>query len=118
MCIRDSPYYLVNALEVDGGPLWRWWLLRRPEVERVLVSPELRPLPAPSPATSGTADAPEMALWSQGLIYAPRVWRELGITGAGIVVGQSDSGADGVHPELRDQYRSCLLYTSFAHQLN
>jgi hypothetical protein len=100
-----TPYYLVNALEVDGGPLWRWWLRRRPEVERVLVSPELRPLPAPSPATTGTANAPEMALWSQGRIYAPLVWRQLGITGAGIVVGQSDSGVDGAHPELRDQYR-------------
>jgi hypothetical protein len=44
--VAYRPYYLVNALEVDGGPLWRWWLLRRPEVERVLVSPELRPLPA------------------------------------------------------------------------
>ena len=99
------PYYLVNALEVDGGPLWRWWLARRPEVERVLVSPELRPLPAPAPITTGTQDAPEMALWSQGRIYAPMVWRQLGITGAGIVVGQSDSGVDGAHPELRDQYR-------------
>ena len=103
--VAYRPYYLVNAVEVDGGPLWRWWLARRPEVERVLVSPELRPLPAPSPATSGTQDVPEMAPWSLGRIYAPMVWRQLGITGAGIVVGQSDSGADGSHPELRDQYR-------------
>ena len=103
--VAYRPYYLVNALEVDGGPLWRWWLLRRPEVERVLVSPELRPLPAPSPATTGTASPPEMALWSQQRIYAPLVWQQLGVTGAGIVVGQSDSGVDGTHPELRDQYR-------------
>ena len=100
-----TPYYLVNALEVDGGPLWRWWLERRPEVERVLISPELRPLPAASPPAVGTANPPEMALWSQGRIYAPLVWRQLGVTGAGIVVGQSDSGVDGAHPELRDQYR-------------
>ena len=100
-----TPYYLVNALEVDGGPLWRWWLERRPEVERVLVSPELRPLRTSGPPAAGSAAAPEMALWSQGRIYAPLVWRQLGITGAGIVVGQNDSGVDGAHPELRDQYR-------------
>jgi subtilisin family serine protease len=29
----------------------------------------------------------------------------LGITGAGILVGQSDSGVDGAHPELTDGYR-------------
>ena len=103
--VAYRPYYLVNAIEVDGGPLWRWWLARRPEVERVLVSPELRPLPQPSPTAAGTAAAPEMAPWSQLRIFAPRVWNELGVTGAGIVVGQSDSGADGAHPELRDQYR-------------
>jgi len=100
-----TPYYLVNSLEVDGGPLWRWWLERRPEVERVLISPELRPLPATPPMAVGSANPPEMALWSQGRIYAPLVWRQLGVTGAGIVVGQSDSGVDGTHPELRDQYR-------------
>jgi subtilisin family serine protease len=100
-----TPYYLVNALEVDGGPLWRWWLERRLEVERVLVSPELRPLPAAAPAAVGTAAAPTMPLWSQRLIYVPRVHDELGITGAGIVVGQSDSGVVGTHVELRHQYR-------------
>jgi len=100
-----TPYYLVNALEVDGGPLWRWWLARRPEVERVLVSPELRPLPAAAPAAVGTAAAPTMTLWSQRLIDLPRVHSELGVTGAGIVVGQSDSGVMGTHVELRHQYR-------------
>ncbi len=100
-----TPYYLVNALEVDGGPLWRWWLERRPEVERVLVSPELRPLPVAAPVAVGTAPAPTMTLWSQRLIYVPRVREDLGITGEGIVVGQSDSGVMGTHVELSQQYR-------------
>ena len=62
-----TPYYLVNSLEVDGGPLWRWWLERRPEVERVLISPELRPLPATPPMAVGSANPPGVALWAQGL---------------------------------------------------
>jgi subtilisin family serine protease len=33
------------------------------------------------------------------------VWRELGVRGEGIVLGESDSGVDGAHPALRDGYR-------------
>ncbi len=104
--VMYTPYYLVNGLEVQGGPLLRWWLLRRPEVARVLVSPEVRPLPvSPAPAPQHLSSPPRAALWSQTLIRAPQVWNRHGITGAGIVVGQNDSGADGLHPELRDSYR-------------
>ncbi len=105
--VAYKPYYLVNGLEVNGGPLWRWWLSRRPEVDRVLVSPEVRPLPTPPtlPLDEPDIPLPPALLWSQTLIRAPQVWNRLGITGAGIVVGQNDSGADGEHLELRDNYR-------------
>jgi subtilisin family serine protease len=103
--ISYTPYYLVNALEVDAGPLVRFWLETRPEVDRVLDSPELRPLPEPPPIVTGSAIEVYPPLWTQELIRAPRVWEEFGIRGAGIVIGQSDSGVDGAHPELRDQYR-------------
>jgi subtilisin family serine protease len=33
------------------------------------------------------------------------VWEDLGIRGNGITIGQSDSGVDGRHPELLEQYR-------------
>lgn len=106
-----TPYYLVNAVEVDGGPLLRWWLARRSDVDRVLVSPELRPLPEPPPTASGFVERPELPLWSQTLIGAPRVWTELDTTGRGIIVGQSDSGVDASHPELRQQYRGVMPET-------
>ena len=38
-----TPYYLVNAMEVRGGTLVRLYLLTRPEVDRVIPSPRLRP---------------------------------------------------------------------------
>ena len=41
----DYRSYLDNALEIDAGPLVRLWLASRPEVDRILISPELRPLP-------------------------------------------------------------------------
>ncbi|MER6173201.1 S8 family serine peptidase [Streptosporangium sp. NPDC001681] len=39
------------------------------------------------------------------MIGAERVWRELGVTGKGVVVGVSDTGVDGRHPALRDGFR-------------
>ncbi|MBN1933438.1 MAG: S8 family serine peptidase [Anaerolineae bacterium] len=100
-----TPYYLVNALEINAGPLIRLWLNTRPEVDRVLDSPVLRPLPAPVPPSIGSDTAPAEAPWNLTLIGADRVWREFGVTGQGIVVGQSDSGAQFDHPELARAYR-------------
>jgi subtilisin family serine protease len=104
--IHYKPYYLVNALEVDGGALIRLYLLQRPEVDRVLPSPRLRPLPQAAPPITGYFTTRESNTgWNIEMIGADRVWDEFGVTGEGIVVGQSDSGADGSHPVLHDSYR-------------
>ncbi|MEW1586020.1 S8 family serine peptidase [Micromonospora vinacea] len=98
-------YYLVNAVEVDGGPAVRAWLARRPEVARVLVSQRLRPLPAPAGQNRGSAPKPTGPEWNIRQIGADRVWSQLRVTGTGIVVGSSDSGVDGTHPALRAGFR-------------
>jgi len=103
--VAYRPYYLVNGLEVDGGPLVRLWLLGRPEVDRVIRSPRLRPLSTPPPPEPGESSPPDEPPWNIAAIGADRVWDELGVTGAGIVIGQSDSGVDLEHPALRDSYR-------------
>ncbi|MBO4206682.1 S8 family serine peptidase [Micromonospora echinofusca] len=100
-----TPYYLVNAVEVAGGPEVRAWLARRPEVARVLVGQRVRPLPAPAPTSRGDAPAPATPPWNLTMIGAPRVWSELGVTGAGITVGGSDSGVDATHPALAAGFR-------------
>jgi hypothetical protein len=100
-----TPYYLVNALEIEGGLPLRLWLALRPEVDRVLPSPVLRPWPAaPEPAT-GDEPAPTTLLWNQSLIGADRVWQEFGVRGEGVVIGQSDSGVQADHPALAATYR-------------
>jgi len=38
-------------------------------------------------------------------INAPRVWYELGVNGAGALVGSLDTGVDGTHPALQDRWR-------------
>ncbi|SCL63159.1 Subtilase family protein [Micromonospora citrea] len=103
--LDHTPYYLVNAVEVDGGPAVRAWLSRRPEVARVLVSQRVRPLPAPAGRSRGTAPAPAGPEWNIRMIGADRVWSQLGVDGSGVVVGSSDSGVDGGHPALAGGFR-------------
>ena len=103
--VRYTPYYLVNAVEVDGGLLAQLLLSGRQDVSRILPSPRLRPLPGSLDAGRGEAEMPEGHDWNLNLLGAEKVWQEFGARGAGIVVGQSDSGVDVTHPELADGYR-------------
>jgi hypothetical protein len=103
--ISYTPYYLVNGIEIDSGPLTRQWLKNRDDVARILDSPILRPLPAPVSNVEGSLTLNELDMWNLSLINADQVWNELGVTGKGIIVGQSDSGVQGDHPELADGYR-------------
>ncbi len=103
--IPYQPYYLVNAIEVPGNPLLRFWLERQPAISRVLVSPRLRPLAGAIPVSSGDEPAPQEPEWNLTMIGADRVWADFNATGQGIVIGQSDSGVQWDHPELIDGYR-------------
>jgi len=100
-----TPYYLVNAIQVTDNPLLRLWLLTRPEVDRVLSNPWMRPLPVEVFQNTGTADPPSSQLWNLEMINVYRVWAELGVSGKDIVVGQSDSGVQWDHPEVVSTYR-------------
>lgn len=100
-----TPYYLVNAIEVDAGLAVRAWLSRRADVDRVLVSQQLRPLPAPVSGSSGDESAPTSPQWNITMLGADRVWSQLDVDGSGIVVGSSDSGVDGEHPALSEGFR-------------
>lgn len=104
--IDYTPYYLVNAIEVDDNLLIRLYLATRPEVDRVIASPRLRALPETSQSISSEENSIiENPGWNIKMIGADRVWDEFNIKGQGILVGQADSGVDGKHPALRDTYR-------------
>jgi len=103
--VKYTPYYLENAMEVQGGTLIRLFLLTRPEVDRIIPSPRLRPVPADSPAPGPFSSVDGSVQWNIAMIGADKVWTEFNVRGEGIVVGQSDSGVDGSHPAIAKQYR-------------
>jgi len=106
--IAYRPYYLVNAIELDADPILRAQLSTRGDVDRVLDSPILRPLKDPVPVASGEIKKLDETPWGIQSIGAEKVQKELGIAGEGIVIGQSDSGVQGDHPEIASQYRGKL----------
>jgi hypothetical protein len=103
--VEYTPYYLENAMEVQGGTLVRLYLLTRPEVDRVIPSPRLRAVPEDSPAPGYISEVDGSVQWNISMIGADKVWDEFNVQGEGIVVGQSDSGVDGNHPAIANQYR-------------
>jgi subtilisin family serine protease len=99
------PYYLVNAVLVEGGPEVRAWLQTRDDVDRVLLDQRLRALPARADGSTGDIDQPPSSPeWNLRMVGAPQAW-SAGHTGKAIVVGSSDSGADGTHPALSANFR-------------
>lgn len=107
--IRFTPYYLVNGIEVQSGFFTRMWINRRTDVDRIVDSPVLRPLPkTPTLAEGSITSTPDKPAWNLSMIGVDRVWTELGITGKGIVIGDTDSGADGQHVEVASTYRGAI----------
>jgi subtilisin family serine protease len=101
-----TPYYLVNAIEVEAGPYRTMILQHRSDVDRILQSPELRPLHSTVPVTNtDEVNQPVTPTWNMKMIKVDEVHDELAVTGKGIVIGQTDSGVDGYHPEVKDTYR-------------
>ncbi|MCX6054813.1 MAG: S8 family serine peptidase [Chloroflexi bacterium] len=104
--IKFTSYYLLNAIEVDGDMITRSFLADDPMIDRILDSPQLRPLPEEGTLEPGSIRTVSSgSQWNLSMIQSDRVIAELHITGKGIVIGQADSGVDGRHPELANSYR-------------
>ena len=103
--VAYTPFYLVDGVEVQGGAIVRLLLQSRGDIDRVLPSPRLRPLPTPPEPMVGDSPPPQTPQWNLTNIGADKVWNELGVRGKGVTIGQSDSGVQWTHPELQATYR-------------
>ncbi len=109
--IPYTRYYLVNGVEVHASVLRRWQIERRQDVYKIVRSPELRPIPKLPDIHPGAAQRPQKPTWGLEAMGVPRVWEELDVRGAGVVIGQSDSGVDAAHPALANGYRGQRMGT-------
>ncbi len=121
-----QPFFLVNALAVEGGLDLILELVQRADVVRLVANYPLQPLaePTTAAAASGQAGAESSAAtlddenWNITLLRADRVWQELGIRGEGAVVAGFDTGVNFRHPALINRYRGNLGNGRFDHNYN
>jgi subtilisin family serine protease len=122
-----QPLWIVNALIVEGDAADVAALeqhgdvaLLRANRTATLPSTPLRPAHTRDRlAQFATCDADaNNVCWNIVRIGADRVWRDFGVTGAGIVVASIDSGVAYTHPALVEQYRGYEGGSTFDHDYN
>jgi hypothetical protein len=105
-----TPHWIANLIVVSATPATIAAIAARPDVDFVELDfqPELiKPIDMPSldgetseAGTRGIGVPPGVRA-----LNAPQVWYELGITGAGRLVANLDTGVDGNHPALSARWR-------------
>ncbi len=99
-----TPHWIVNGVVVRATVAAIRELAARPDVERIeadLVVELIEPVAqaaAKSDKGIGLCDGVHA-------VQADRVWRELGVTGVGAIVGNLDTGVDGSHPAFSARWR-------------
>ncbi len=102
-----TPHWLINAVVVTVRADGVRALADHPSVERIEADLVVELIAPVASAKSVPADKALAVGVTPGVraVDAPRVWRELGIDGTGVVVGILDSGVDGTHPALAPRWR-------------
>lgn len=108
-----QPFFIVNAVAVEGDLATVADLARQPEVTRIVANYPLF-LVGRQPQDGAENDAEEATSssvdgrtypWNLRKVQADRVHTELNNRGAGAVVGGFDTGVNYRHPALLRQYR-------------
>ncbi|MAE72319.1 MAG: hypothetical protein CME06_17855 [Gemmatimonadetes bacterium] len=104
-----TPHWISNLVVVQATKAEISRIRERPEVGLIepnfsisLIEP-VRSEEGSLPRINGIGVTPGLEA-----INADRVWKELGITGAGRLVADLDTGVDGFHPALAERWRGVL----------
>ncbi|MEE8573281.1 MAG: S8 family serine peptidase, partial [Gemmatimonadota bacterium] len=102
-----TTHWLVNSVVVVGTVDAIRELALRDDVEVIepdlvveLIEPIVDEKGSARDGSRGIGMAPGIEA-----VNAPRVWRELGIDGTGVIVANMDTGVDGNHPALASRWR-------------
>jgi uncharacterized repeat protein (TIGR01451 family) len=109
-------FWIVNLISLHADETTIQALAAMPQIERILPHVKLEtPQPIVEDAPAGD---PEVVEWGVTKIRAPEVWSAYGVTGAGAVAANVDTGVQYNHPALINQYRGNLGGGNFDHNYN
>lgn len=105
--VPARPFWIVNALLVQGDADLARLLSARPEVARLVTNrASLSVLPRPQPLPPGAAPLAVASVeWNVVRVGAVDVWETYGVHGEGVVVADNDTGVRWDHEALKEQYR-------------
>jgi PKD repeat protein len=95
-------FWIVNAFEVTASKELIELIARWPAVEKVYYDYEIEGI-APIEISAGDPGAGAAVESGVTAIRAPEVWA-MGITGAGVLVANIDTGVEGDHPALASRW--------------
>ena len=100
-----TPYWVLNLVVVSATKAEIEKIAKRGDVEAIEANFKAVPITDVTGAYLGSPTAGVGVTKSLKAINADRVWREMGITGVGSLIGGLDTGVDGTHPALSARWR-------------
>lgn len=99
------PLWIFNGIGVTGDAATLAALAQHDDVVKIRAN-HVNPLPEPVKDSEQAVGGGDVGpAWNIQRIQADRVWQELGVTGAGVVVASLDTGVDWDHEALSAAYR-------------
>ena len=108
-------FWIVNLISLRADQATIIDLASMPQVDAILPAFKLE---KPDPVVEDPGIAPEAIEWGVAKINADDVWTTYGVTGAGAVAANVDTGVQYDHPALVSHYRGNLGGGTFDHNYN
>jgi len=109
-----KPMWIRNMIKVRGDKALLLEMAARPDVAEIIYE---YPATLDVEPTAGQPAGTDTIEWNITRVGAPDVWA-MGITGAGAVIGDLDTGVQWNHPALINQYRGNLGGGVYDHNYN
>ncbi|WP_213367777.1 carboxypeptidase regulatory-like domain-containing protein [Mesobacillus boroniphilus] len=97
---KKSSLWIINGLTASVTKEAVDELKKREDIAEISLDETLS-----LPEVTVEENPPRLPEWGLEKIYAPKVWGQYGLKGEGIIVGIMDSGVDGNHEALKQNYR-------------
>lgn len=100
-----TSYWIANMIVAEMTKAYVQRLATREDIQQIEINLQTELIAPIISEMTGGGDRGIGVTPGLRAINAPRVWYELGITGAGTIIGSCDTGVDGTHPALAARWR-------------